>query len=1044
MYNCIIRSQTRNLLLSVLVVLTTCTLLPNLVYAEHETPSFNDLATTPKSIFIGRVINITPERTSTDFIITKITFAVDHLVTGKVNKSEQIVIKQLGGTIGEESVSVCCQPKWELGERYLVFAEDPDALLSSPTLGSLDGVFHVVEGNDGVSYPLAWGYRPITGIKRGYLKPSVRATSLDRGMATLYREPISSATPLDTSSDGSTVTAIPTENATAWTLDEMLEMIYSARNETPNKEVTLRPCSVLPTVERGQTLCGCGSVDLFNVFQQVPESWTSFSYNNSMMARFNKYFDVNRYIDSDGTWNAPNGDSEICGWIDSDTLESVFDATFRWSSGGRGLCVSWSSGGCSEISEADIFLNPDKTFVYDFDDSFGTSDQWHFQKTMIHEMGHAIAFETGTCGAETYQYNRPTIMYNNQTYHVEYPVGLHRRDTKLLNILYDDQGTRESIQDMGVESYYADGSIVNSTLNPLTVQQGDSFTIENAFVENMSNSSVSGVRLRVYLSTNRTISTSDTLVGGYTNFNTFDFDDDWQGDITRTVGYGVDPGVYYVGMMLTVGGSSYDYDDWSSNNTTWVAEQLTVTEGDGLFNDIIMAPLDISAFASISFWVDTTGAGDDPDPPYCPGIPPMGPSIFWQIDVEDDGELEVGVAEAAEVGEGLVGTQGITDSVAIYELDTQGNPTELLGLSCSTDVNGPAIAQVLAGKSYQLRIGGQGNSPTAGWYEAYMKPTMLQGSHPNYPILLTESRPRSNEFMPDVPFGLPCWDGSSKGMWFKLPADVAGTMSVTTCSPDTDFPHVMSVHKDEPQLPLLGCGTVYDGQCNEGYGTSITWTAVASSAYLIRVAGMDGTSGSFHLDFTNTPTPTTNYKCEIAQEVDSGTWPFNTRGSLDDSALLCNGESASNRSAWFRYTAGESGILKATTCPDFGGDSQTETSVSMYYSCSDTSSACNNLLCDGVHGGSELQVATGDSVLIRVSPTQNNLGNSFVAGELIVDFNANCIGDLNGDQEVNVADILALISNWGECTDCESDFNGDGFVAIDDLLVLIGAWGPCQ
>ncbi|MDP7006366.1 MAG: hypothetical protein QF718_09175 [Phycisphaerales bacterium] len=1022
----------------------TCTLATNFVYAEHETPSFNDLATKPKSIFIGRVINITPERTSTNFIITKITFAVDHLVTGNITKSEHIVIKQLGGTIDDETISMCCQPKWELGERYLVFAEDPDALLTSPTLGALDGVFHVVEGNDGVSYPLAWGYRPITGIKHGYLKPSVRATSLDRGMATLHREPISSATPLDTSSDGSTVTATPTETATAWTLDEMLEMIYSARNESSSKKVTLRPCSVLPQVERGLTLCGDGYVDLFNIFQQVPESWTSYSYNESMMARFNRYFDVNRYIDSDGTWSSTNGDSEICGWIDSDTLESVYGANARWGTGGRGLCQIRYIVSTEEILEADIFLNPDKTFVYDFDDSFGTTDQWHFQKTMIHEMGHAIGYEVIDCGAETYQYNRPTIMFNNQTYHVEGPVGLHRRDAKLLNMLYDDQGTRENVEDMGVESYYADGSIVNSTLNPLTIQQGDSFTIENAFVENMSDSSVSGVRLRVYLSQNRIISTNDKLVGGYTNFGTFDFDDDWQGDVTRTVGYDINPGVYYVGMMLTVGGSSYDYDDWSSNNTTWVAEQLTVTEGDGLFNDWIMAPLDINAFSAYSFWVDTTGANDDPEPPYCPGIPPMGPSIFWQIDVEDDGEVEVGVAEPAEVGEGLVGTQGITDVVAIYELDTQGNPTELIGLSCSTDANGPAIAQVQAGKSYQLRIGGQGSAPTAGWYEAYMRPTMLQGSHPHFPILLSESRPRTNEFMPDVPFELPCWDNSSKGMWFTLPADVAGTMSVTTCSPDTDFPHVMSVHKDNPQLPLIGCGTVYDGQCEEGYGTSITWDAEAGSAYLIRVAGMDGTSGTFRLDFTNTPTPTTNYKCEIAQNIDSGIWPFNTIGSLGDIAMLCDEEIASNRSAWFKYTAGESGILKATTCPDFGGEAQTETSVSMYYNCSDISSACDNLLCDGVHGGSQLQVATGDTVLIRVSPPHNTLGNSFVAGELLVDFNSNCIGDLNGDQEVNVADVLALIADWGECSACESDFNGDGFVAIEDLLVLIGAWGPCQ
>ena len=1029
---------------SVLLVTSICISTAQTSNADSETPTLHELSTVPKTAFIGRVIQLTPKRTSTDFIITQVHFEIDYLVYGDEKFSKRVLLQQLGGTIGDETISVCCQPKWELGERYLVFAEDPDVLFTSATLGALDGVFHVVEGEDGISYPLAWGYRPISGLKNGYLKPSVRATSLDRGVATLYREPITRANPIDTSIDGSTVTATPTESVTAWTLDEMLEMIYTARNEKSKPIQLPEPSSTLPAIERGLTLCGDGYVDLFNIFQQVPESWTSFSYNNSMMARFNKYFDVNRYIDSDGTWSSTNGDSEICGWIDSDTLESVYGASARWGSGSRGLCQTRYYSSSEEIIEADIFLNPDKTFVYDFDDSFGTSDQWHFQKTMIHEMGHAIGYENIDCGAESYQYNRPTIMFNNQTYHVEYPVGLHRRDAKLLNMLYDDQGTRENIEDMGVESYYADGSIINSTLSPMTIQQGDSFTIENAFVENMSNSSVSGVRLRVYLSANRTITTNDHLVGTYTNFGTFAFDDDWQGDVTRSVGYSVDPDVYYVGMMLTTGGSSYDYDDWSSNNTTWVADQLTVTEGDGLFNDIIMAPMDLFPFSPFPFWVDTTGAGDDPEPPYCPGIPPMGPSVFWQIDIEDDGELEVGVAEPASVGEGIVGELGITDSVAIYKLDFQGNPTELIALSCSTDVNGPAIAQVQAGKSYQLRIGGQGNSPTAGWYEAYVRPTALQGSHPNYPITLSESRPRTNEFMPDVPFELPCTGASSKGMWFELHADVSGFFEVTTCSPDTNFPHVISVHKSTVQLPLIGCSTVYDGNCPSGYGTTVGWDADADTAYLIRVAGLDATFGNFRLDYTSIPNPTLNSKCTVAQPIDLGQWAFNTSGAEGDAALLCDGTVQSNRSAWFSYTASETGIVKATTCPDFGGNADSETSVSMYNNCNEMASACDNVLCDGVHGGAELQVSAGTTVLIRVAPTPNGLGSNFVSGELLVDFKVHCIGDLNGDQVVNVADVLSLIADWGICDGCASDFNGDGKVAVDDLLVLIGAWGICE
>ena len=42
-----------------------------------------------------------------------------------------------------------------------------------------------------------------------------------------------------------------------------------------------------------------------------------------------------------------------------------------------------------------------------------------------------------------------------------------------------------------------------------------------------------------------------------------------------------------------------------------------------------------------------------------------------------------------------------------------------------------------------------------------------------------------------------------------------------------------------------------------------------------------------------------------------------------------------------------------------------------------------------------------------------------------------CDGDLNGDQTVNVNDLLLLIGSWGDPYD------------VDDLLALIGAWGSC-
>lgn len=55
-----------------------------------------------------------------------------------------------------------------------------------------------------------------------------------------------------------------------------------------------------------------------------------------------------------------------------------------------------------------------------------------------------------------------------------------------------------------------------------------------------------------------------------------------------------------------------------------------------------------------------------------------------------------------------------------------------------------------------------------------------------------------------------------------------------------------------------------------------------------------------------------------------------------------------------------------------------------------------------------------------------------------------CPGDIVGeDNEVNTADLLQLLADWGPCEDCPSDINGDNVVGTSDLLDLLAAWGPC-
>ena len=52
-------------------------------------------------------------------------------------------------------------------------------------------------------------------------------------------------------------------------------------------------------------------------------------------------------------------------------------------------------------------------------------------------------------------------------------------------------------------------------------------------------------------------------------------------------------------------------------------------------------------------------------------------------------------------------------------------------------------------------------------------------------------------------------------------------------------------------------------------------------------------------------------------------------------------------------------------------------------------------------------------------------------------------GDVNGDDVVNVTDLVAVILAWGS-VDASGDATADGLVDVLDLLRVILEWGACS
>jgi hypothetical protein len=148
---------------------------------------------------------------------------------------------------------------------------------------------------------------------------------------------------------------------------------------------------------------------------------------------------------------------------------------------------------------------------------------------------------------------------------------------------------------------------------------------------------------------------------------------------------------------------------------------------------------------------------------------------------------------------------------------------------------------------------------------------------------------------------------------------------------------------------------------------------------------------------------------------------------------------------WFSFTACQSGDTEVSTCDivDFDSD------IVVYEgNCGNkVQIACNGDgdWCGGYSSQTSFNATAGQHYLIRVggwSDSSEGSGMLLVDGPGDCDPPSDCVGDINGDGEVNVTDVLALVGAWGTSGGPE-DINDDGIVNVSDLLLLIDAWGAC-
>jgi len=709
-------------------------------YAGYPRLSFEEVAQTADLIFIGTVIGKDcATNGSAKMIFTHVHFA-DIQVIYATGRSRQrgggsIRLTHAGGKLQDRGVWVSVAPSLELGHRYLVFTLDDGLVYANPLIGGLQGQFEIIQDRATLQeYLLAPGGRAVLevgpeGIKTG-LKPVdfiqngvvfYEAFSAQENPQYFAQGPIPAAA--DSASLFSEAQASDVESKPL-ALSEFIDYTIGTALTAPLAESRLKlensggkfytrqgdeiigmDLAAMPAkmperssgatpgqdIAQGESieewydsdLFACGYHDPTFTMEQVAVGNWDYDDNETAMAIWNFTIDFYRYSADDGDYGADNGEDEFCGFLSDAEAYAEYD--FHWG-GAWGMTVNWVDPGdpCDEIQESDVMFNAATSWTDDFFTRLGNSSVEYYPHTVLHETGHVWGLMSGGLKGETYAYNHPSVMNNAASSIVEDWMQVHVPDVNLMRRIYDGLTTVPQIKDVGVESYYASGGLHLSAATGTHYYPGDSITISNVTVENMSPTAQADVRLRFYLSTDRTITTSDSLMGYYFYWPTFTEESYNVASYTTTVPY-IASGQYSIGAIVSVDG--FGGDDAPENNATFFFDKIivypmppsNVQATDGTYTDRIRVTWDAVSDSAVTAYrvsrsttetgtktvlADTAGTYyDDTNPEggwnyyWIQSVAPFGTSLYSSYD-----SGYVGVTTPT----GLAATDGTyTDHVAL-------------------------------------------------------------------------------------------------------------------------------------------------------------------------------------------------------------------------------------------------------------------------------------------------------------------------------------------------------------------------------------------
>ncbi|MFL6258967.1 MAG: hypothetical protein ACJ76Y_04575 [Thermoanaerobaculia bacterium] len=303
-------------------------------------------------------------------ILTDYTLRVEERLRGEA--PDRITITVPGGTVGKIADDTCISVHLETGARYLLFLGD----LGRPTLMPVTGA------NQGV-------FREEPGTRSGAFQDLV-ATA--RSLAA--RVPLETPRPLPPAAAG-----LPSK---AWIPGAPPAPIAGSLPPRAAPEAALPPA---PEESAAETVEIAGAVStpprpaagkfLYEELAPRPvvvnplTDATFAPWDQYEMAYWNRYSgDLFRVSASPTpTWAYGNGVSDIVGFLDDAPMKQHFE--YDWNDLGKGvLAVTFARYEEGAVVEADVVLNPHKSWTLDDLEATGSEPIYAFKEVVLHELGH--------------------------------------------------------------------------------------------------------------------------------------------------------------------------------------------------------------------------------------------------------------------------------------------------------------------------------------------------------------------------------------------------------------------------------------------------------------------------------------------------------------------------------------------------------------------------------------------------------------------------------------------------------------------------------